>query len=182
MRLLGPVGREHLFALFAGADLFAFPSRHEGFGIPVVEAMAQGTAVVCADIPALREVAGDAARFVRPDDVDGWVDAIRALLTDDAARGRLVAAGTERVGALLLGSLRAARRWPSTGRRSAGEHVDTGVGDEHGVLELRGARAVGRGGGPAVGPDHRLRSLPMVIMGSMVKTMPGSRTVAAARS
>jgi alpha-1,3-rhamnosyl/mannosyltransferase len=98
VRLLGPVGREHLFALFAGADLFAFPSRHEGFGIPVVEAMAQGTAVVSADIPALREVAGDAARFVRPDDVDGWADAIRALLTDDAARGRLVAAGTERVG------------------------------------------------------------------------------------
>ena len=89
VRLLGPVGREHLFA---------FPSRHEGFGIPVVESMAQGTAVVCADIPALREVAGDAARFVRPDDVDGWADALRALLIDDAARSRLVAAGTERVG------------------------------------------------------------------------------------
>jgi alpha-1,3-rhamnosyl/mannosyltransferase len=98
VRLLGPVGREHLFALFAGADLFAFPSRHEGFGIPVVESMAQGTAVVCADIPALREVAGDAARFVGPDDVDGWADALRVLLTDDAARGRLVVAGTERVG------------------------------------------------------------------------------------
>jgi glycosyltransferase involved in cell wall biosynthesis len=98
VRLLGPVGRERLFALFAGADLFAFPSRHEGFGIPVAEAMAQGTAVVCADIPALREVAGGAARFVPPDDVDGWVDAFRALLTDDGARAALVAAGAERVG------------------------------------------------------------------------------------
>ena len=49
--------------------------------------MAQGTAVVCADIPALREVAGDAARFVAPDDLDGWVDALRTLLTDaDAGR------------------------------------------------------------------------------------------------
>ncbi len=98
VRLLGPVAREHLFPLFAGADLFAFPSRHEGFGIPVAEAMAQGTAVVCSDIPALREVAGDAARFVGPDDLDGWIAAFRTLLTDADARARLVSAGTERVG------------------------------------------------------------------------------------
>jgi alpha-1,3-rhamnosyl/mannosyltransferase len=97
VRLLGPVLRRQIFPLFAGADLFAFPSRHEGFGIPVVEAMAQGTAVVCADIPALREVAGDAARFVPPDDVAGWVDALRTLLTDDDARAALVAQGRERV-------------------------------------------------------------------------------------
>jgi glycosyltransferase involved in cell wall biosynthesis len=97
VRLLGPVRREQLFPLFAGADVFAFPSRHEGFGIPVVEAMAQGTAVVCADIPALREVAGDAARFVAPDDVDGWAEAFRTLLTDATARSRLVDAGSTRV-------------------------------------------------------------------------------------
>ena len=89
--------REQLFPLFAGADLFAFPSRHEGFGIPVLEAMAQGTAVVCADIPALREVAGDAAVFVAPDDVDGWVDAITMLHTDTGAHAALVAAGNARV-------------------------------------------------------------------------------------
>jgi alpha-1,3-rhamnosyl/mannosyltransferase len=98
VRLLGPVDRDQLFPLFAGADLFAFPSRHEGFGIPVVEAMAQGTAVVCSDIAALREVAGDAAHFVGPDDLDGWVDAFRTLLTASDARERLVAAGDERVG------------------------------------------------------------------------------------
>jgi glycosyltransferase involved in cell wall biosynthesis len=97
VRLVGPVGRDHLFALFAGADAFAFPSRHEGFGIPVLEAMAQGTAVVCADIPALREVASDAARFVAPDDAGGWVDALTAVLDDDAERARLVAAGERRV-------------------------------------------------------------------------------------
>jgi glycosyltransferase involved in cell wall biosynthesis len=97
VRLLGPVDRAHLFPMFAGADLFAFPSRHEGFGIPVLEAMAQRTAVVCADIPALREVAGDAARFVPPDDLDGWVEAFRTLLTDDGARAALVARGDERV-------------------------------------------------------------------------------------
>jgi glycosyltransferase involved in cell wall biosynthesis len=97
VRLLGPVGREHLFPLFAGADLYACPSRHEGFGIPVLEAMAQRTAVVCADIPALREVAGEAARFVAPDDVDGWVAALDALLRDAGARQHLVEGGARRV-------------------------------------------------------------------------------------
>jgi glycosyltransferase involved in cell wall biosynthesis len=97
VRLLGPVHREQLFPLFRGADLYAFPSRHEGFGIPVLEAMAQETAVLCSDIPALREVAGDAARFVAPDDTDGWVDALTTLLTDDAARATLVASGSVRV-------------------------------------------------------------------------------------
>jgi glycosyltransferase involved in cell wall biosynthesis len=97
VRLLGPVHREQLFPLFAGADLFAFPSRHEGFGIPVLEAMAQETAVVCSDIPALREVAGDAARFVAADDTDAWVDALTALLGDEAERDRLVTAGSARV-------------------------------------------------------------------------------------
>ena len=60
---------------------YAFPSLHEGFGIPVLEAMAQGTPVLCSDIPALREVAGDAARFVPASDVDAWVAALY-----DAAR------------------------------------------------------------------------------------------------
>jgi glycosyltransferase involved in cell wall biosynthesis len=97
VRLLGAVERTELFALFAGADAFAFPSRHEGFGIPVLEAMAQGTPVVCADIPALREVAGDAAIFVPPDDLDGWVDALHSTLTDPGFRAGLEARGRERV-------------------------------------------------------------------------------------
>jgi alpha-1,3-rhamnosyl/mannosyltransferase len=97
VRLLGPVRREQILPLFAGADLYAFPSRHEGFGIPVLEAMAQGTPVVCADIPALREVAGDAAVFVAPDDVDAWVDAITALVAQPPAHAALVDAGRARV-------------------------------------------------------------------------------------
>jgi glycosyltransferase involved in cell wall biosynthesis len=97
VRLLGPVHREQLFPLFAGADLYALPSRHEGFGIPALEAMAQDTPVLCSDIPALREVAGDAARFVAPDDVDGWVVALSELLGDPGARDALVAAGRRRV-------------------------------------------------------------------------------------
>jgi glycosyltransferase involved in cell wall biosynthesis len=97
VRLLGPVHREQLFPLFAGADLFAFPSRHEGFGIPVLEAMAQRTPVICSDIPALREVAGDAAVFVAPDDVEGWIDAITSLHVHAGAHDALVDAGAARV-------------------------------------------------------------------------------------
>jgi glycosyltransferase involved in cell wall biosynthesis len=95
VRLLGPVSERDATALYSGADLFVFPSRHEGFGIPVLEAMAQGTAVVCSDIPALREVGGDAARFVPVDDVEALADAIGSLLRDGAAREALVTRGLE---------------------------------------------------------------------------------------
>ena len=93
VRLLGQVQSADLAALYAGADLFVFPSRHEGFGIPVLEAMAQQTAVVAADIPVLREVGGDAARFVPVGDADTLADAIATLLRDDAARSSLAARG-----------------------------------------------------------------------------------------
>jgi glycosyltransferase involved in cell wall biosynthesis len=99
LRLLGAVGHDELAALYTGADLFAFPSRHEGFGLPVLEAMAQGTPVICADIPALREVAGGAAKLVPPDDIAGWADAIGSVLADEAERNRLVAAGRRRAAA-----------------------------------------------------------------------------------
>jgi glycosyltransferase involved in cell wall biosynthesis len=93
---LGEVDDEELWSLYGGATVFAFPSRHEGFGLPVLEAMSQGTAVLASDIPAVREVAGGAARLVAPDDVEAWTDALDDLLEDEAARARLIAAGTER--------------------------------------------------------------------------------------
>jgi alpha-1,3-rhamnosyl/mannosyltransferase len=96
VRLLGQLAEPQLRALYAGATLFVLPSRHEGFGLPVLEAMVQGTPVVCADIAALREVAGDAARFVAPDDVDGWAGALGRLIGDDAARRQLSEAGRTR--------------------------------------------------------------------------------------
>ncbi|MDQ1416744.1 MAG: hypothetical protein QOF81_2357 [Acidimicrobiaceae bacterium] len=108
IRLIGPVEESELRALYAGATLFALPSRHEGFGLPVLEAMAQGTPVVCADIAALRELVGAgvgagvvavAARLVAPDDVDGWADAIATLIDDEAARRRLGQAGRDRAAA-----------------------------------------------------------------------------------
>ncbi len=96
LRQLGPVAEDELWSLYAGATVFAFPSRHEGFGLPVIEAMSQGTPVVASDIPAVREVADGAARLIPPDDVEGWAAAIEDLLADGVARDRLARAGQER--------------------------------------------------------------------------------------
>jgi glycosyltransferase involved in cell wall biosynthesis len=93
---LGEVEDDELWSLYAGATVFAFPSRHEGFGLPVLEAMSQGTAVLASDIPAIREVAGGAARLVAPGDVEAWADALDDLLGDEPARARLATAGRER--------------------------------------------------------------------------------------
>jgi glycosyltransferase involved in cell wall biosynthesis len=92
----GPLRADRLLALYRGADLFAFPSLHEGFGLPVLEAMAQSTAVLCADIPVLREVGGDAARFVTANDPEAWATAIADILRDDEARESLARAGRVR--------------------------------------------------------------------------------------
>ncbi len=86
----GYVPKEELAELYRGAAALVLPSRYEGFGLPVVEAMASGTPVVAAPDEALREVAGDAALFAEPSELGG---AVRAALDD---RDRLVAAGLER--------------------------------------------------------------------------------------
>lgn len=62
--------------IVAGARALAFPSLYEGFGLPVLEAMAAGTSVICSDIPVLREVAGVHAQFVDPQDADAWSHAL----------------------------------------------------------------------------------------------------------
>ncbi len=96
LRHVGTVDEETLWALLGGATVFAFPSRHEGFGLPVLEAMSQGVAVVASDIPALRELAGGAARLVPATDVDAWADAVHELLDDDGRRRQLGEAGLAR--------------------------------------------------------------------------------------
>jgi glycosyltransferase involved in cell wall biosynthesis len=88
--LRGYVEKGELARLYHGAACLVLPSRYEGFGLPVLEAMACGTPVVAADEPALREVGGDAAVYAGP---DGLVAAIRRALAD---RDRLAAAGLER--------------------------------------------------------------------------------------
>jgi glycosyltransferase involved in cell wall biosynthesis len=96
VRVIGHVDGAQLRGLYRGADVFAFPSLHEGFGLPVLEAMAQATPVVCADIPALAELTGTAARLVPVNDPDGWASALDDLARDHGERERLAAAGRRR--------------------------------------------------------------------------------------
>ena len=84
-----------LVRAYQDADALALLSRYEGFGLPVLEAMACGTPVVCSDAASLPEVAGAAARLVAPDDVAGAAAALKEILTDPAAAARLRAAGLE---------------------------------------------------------------------------------------
>ncbi len=74
-------------ALYAGARLLVLPSLHEGFGLPVLEAMALGVPVITSDRGALPEVAGDAGVTVKADDAAGLAAAIAALLADRGASG-----------------------------------------------------------------------------------------------
>jgi glycosyltransferase involved in cell wall biosynthesis len=96
LRQIGRVNEEELWALYGGALLFAFPSRYEGFGLPVVEAMSQGTPVVASDIEAIREIAGGAARLVSPSAPEAWADTIEDLVDDEGERRRLGDAGVAR--------------------------------------------------------------------------------------
>jgi glycosyltransferase involved in cell wall biosynthesis len=99
VRLTGPVSEAQLLALYRAADLFAFPSLYEGFGLPVVEAMACGTPVVTANVAALPEVAGDAALTVDPRDETALAEALDRGLNDLELRARLRAAGPARAAA-----------------------------------------------------------------------------------
>lgn len=92
----GFVPDEDLAALYSAADLFAFPSLYEGFGLPILEAMACGTPVLCSGTSSLPEVAGDAAILLDPHDISAWVEAMVRLVRDDALRTGLRARGLAR--------------------------------------------------------------------------------------
>jgi glycosyltransferase involved in cell wall biosynthesis len=90
---LGVVTDEELAQLYRGARCLAYVPLYEGFGLPVLEAMASGTPVVASDIPALREVAGGAAVYVDPLETE---DIARGLREAGERRGELIEAGRER--------------------------------------------------------------------------------------
>ena len=91
VRLYGAVDTETLEDLYAAADSYITATRHEGFGLPVIEAMSRGVPVAASDIPVLREVAGSLATLFDPDDPDA-VAAALGPLPDRAAAGRAHAA------------------------------------------------------------------------------------------
>jgi glycosyltransferase involved in cell wall biosynthesis len=79
--------RPDLAALYRRASVVVLPSQREGFGLPLVEAMACGTPVVASAIPALQEIGGDAASYCAPGDVPGWVEAVSDVLRERNADG-----------------------------------------------------------------------------------------------
>jgi glycosyltransferase involved in cell wall biosynthesis len=93
----GYIPTTELAGWYARASIFAFPSLDEGFGMPVLEAMAAGLPVVTSNRSALPEVAGDAAVLVDPEDTDALTEVLRKLTSDQKLRSRLVAAGTAHV-------------------------------------------------------------------------------------
>ena len=96
VRVTGFVSDDELVELYAGATCFAFPSFAEGFGLPVLEAMASGVPVVTSDRTALPEVAGDAALLVNPDDDRELEDAIEQVLTTPELAADLTRRGLAR--------------------------------------------------------------------------------------
>src|SRR5690606_3522804 len=96
VRVLGQLSDEDLRAVYRAATVFAFPSLAEGFGLPVLEAMAQGTPVVTSAGTATADAAGDAAVLVDPADPSALARAIEAVAGDDARRRSLAAAGRDR--------------------------------------------------------------------------------------
>jgi len=98
VRLLGKIPEADLAALISAASVLAYVPVAEGFGLPVLEAMACGTPVVASTAPAIQEVAGDAAILVDAHDIDHMAEALGRVMTDAAVRDRLRAAGFARAG------------------------------------------------------------------------------------
>jgi glycosyltransferase involved in cell wall biosynthesis len=88
VRQVRNLSREQLATLYRGACAVLVPSDAEGFGLPVLEALACGTPVVASDIPALREVGGEVVRFCPVGEVSAWVETVRAVIRQDRAHQR----------------------------------------------------------------------------------------------
>jgi glycosyltransferase involved in cell wall biosynthesis len=115
---LGVVGDAELAALYRAADVFAFPALYEGFGLPLLEAMACGGCVLARDASAMAEVVGDAGLLVETSDRDALAAGLGRLLGDDAARARLRVAARAR--AATFTAARMARETAAVYRRAAG--------------------------------------------------------------
>jgi glycosyltransferase involved in cell wall biosynthesis len=92
----GMTTEPQLLALYRSAAALAYPSRYEGFGLPLLEAMACGTPVIAARTSSIPEVVGDASVLLDPDDEGAWIAAIERVLEDGPHRARLRDAGLDR--------------------------------------------------------------------------------------
>ena len=108
--MTGYVSDEDKHALLAGAEALAYPSFYEGFGFPVIEAMAAGTPVLTSNVSSLPEIAGEDAMLVDPKDEHAIAEGLRRLLTDGDLRERLIGPGRARA---------AGYTWEATARRTA---------------------------------------------------------------
>jgi glycosyltransferase involved in cell wall biosynthesis len=102
VRFVGPLSDDALGEALATADVLVVASRHEGFGVPVLEAMSAGRPVVANDAGALPEVVGDGGLLVDTSDPYRFADAVERVRSDASLRGRLASAASRRVGALDL--------------------------------------------------------------------------------
>jgi glycosyltransferase involved in cell wall biosynthesis len=100
IRVLGYVTPPQLQDLYSRAVIFAFPSLGEGFGLPVLEAMAAGVCVLTSNCTALPEVGGDAALFVDPQSTDAMAEGLQRLVRDETLRSDLVRRGLARAATL----------------------------------------------------------------------------------
>ncbi len=107
--LLGHVADDMLPAIYQGATLFLYPTLYEGFGLPVVEAMASGVAVITSRTSALKEIAEGYARLVDPLDVEAMAKEIAAVMADDDRRAALAKLGVRRAEDF---------RWEETARKT----------------------------------------------------------------
>jgi len=97
IEIIGSVSQAELISHYQNAKLFVFPSFHESFGFPPLEAMACGTPVIVSDKTALPEVCGDAAIYVDPHDITDIAQKIRMILNDESLQQKLIAKGLEHV-------------------------------------------------------------------------------------
>lgn len=107
VKFLGYVRDEDLPTLYSLADVFVYPSLYEGFGLPILEAMGCGTPVVCSDVSSIPEVAGEAAAYCDPLDVNSIAGAIDRVLRDRQMRTTIIEKGNDQVKRF---------SWPAAGR------------------------------------------------------------------
>jgi glycosyltransferase involved in cell wall biosynthesis len=98
IRFLGVVPEEDLPVLYSGSRLFVFPSLYEGFGLPLVEAMACGVPVIASNTSSIPEVVGDAALLVPPTQPEGFAEAIQRVRSDENLRRTMIEKGLSRAG------------------------------------------------------------------------------------